>query len=149
MSTKADDRLNLGCLVGALTARIVTQSGIVYQGTVLDWDCGGFPDGRTDDSTSDSASSKTEQVRGPRSGAGCCRSFIRLELACVPGNICCPNFTAPGAAPVAFPLTAARVVPITDFTDDVPLYGVGSVILINWDDIATVGIISTTDCLTD
>lgn len=36
----SDNRLDLSCLIGNVPVTIVTRFGTVYQGTVLDWDCG-------------------------------------------------------------------------------------------------------------
>lgn len=143
MTSRDEERLNLGCLLGDISATVVTQCGIVYQGTIVDWNCGGQPNTRPDSPTSDSADSlkdssaqRHEECCGPR--------FIRMTIGCIPGNICCPTFAAGAAAGPSI------VTPILGFTGAAEtLYTVGSSILINWDDISSIGLTSITTCLTD
>lgn len=170
MPSENEDRLGFGCIVGNLAATIVTKCGIVYQGTVLDWDCGGIPQGRTDNYSPDSEDSKTETPPSPRLGGECCRSFIRMQLSCVPGNICCPFFINTITGSVTIPSTSIPPAGTTTFnatipaspsrvtailgtgtsaaTLNAPLYALNSSILINWDDVASIGSIGTTVCLT-
>jgi hypothetical protein len=163
MPSETEDRLDLGCIVGNLAATIVTKCGIVYQGTILDWDCGGFSQGRTDNCPPDSEDSKKEIFPTPRTEGDRCRSFIRMQLSCIPGNICCPFFvnTVTGSVTIGgttttftatIPASPSRVTEIlgtgTGATLDAPLYALNSSILINWDDVASIGSMGTTVCLT-
>lgn len=144
MTSGSEDRLNLGCLVGNLSATIVTRCGIVYQGTIDDWDCGRFTNSRPDSPPSNSDDSQEEESSGLRMGECCSPSFIRMTLSCIPGNICCPTFGD------GLPVTASRVIPILGFTGAAEtLYTVPSSILINWDDVSSIGLISGSACLTD
>lgn len=146
MPSEHEDRLDLGCIVGNLAATIVTKGDVVYQGTILDWDCGGVAIGRTDDSSSDSEDSPKETSPIPRRVGECCRSFIRMELTCLPGNICCPTIltdTVSNSSRVTTIRSAATVGNLT------PLYAIGTTVLINWDDVSSIGSIGTTPvCLT-
>ncbi|WP_094606000.1 hypothetical protein SPSIL_050870 [Sporomusa silvacetica DSM 10669] len=162
MPSEVEDRLDLGCLVGSLTATITTKCGIVYQGTILDWNCGGITNARPDSSSSDSGDDQKESSPSPRMGGDNCRSFIRMELGCQPGNICCPLFTntlngslviGDDGGIIEFtldaPATQSRVTAIRGTDADIPLYAVGSTVLINWDDVSSIGSIGTTEeCLT-
>jgi len=146
MNSGSEDRLNLGCLVGNLSATIVTRCGIVYQGTIDDWDCGRFTNSRPDSPASDSDDSQKEESTGLRMGEGeCCGPrFIRMTIDCIPGNICCPTFSAD------ILVSASRVTPVLGFTGAAEtLYAVDSSILINWDDVSSIGLTSGTACLTD
>lgn len=142
MTSRDEERLNLGCILGDLRATVVTRCGIVYQGTIDDWNCGGLPHKRPDSSSSDSDDSlkesstqRWEECCGPR--------FIRMTLACIPGNICCTTVSTD----LQFP---SRVTPILGFTGAAEtLYPVDSSILINWDDISSLGLTNGTACLTD
>ncbi|SMD13574.1 hypothetical protein [Sporomusa malonica] len=143
MTLRSEDRLNLGCLVGNLSATIVTRCGIVYQGTIDDWNCGGITNSRPDSSPSDSEDSQKEESTGLRMGDCCGPRFIRMTLDCIPGNICCPTFS------VDVLVSASRVTPILGFTGAAEtLYPVDSSILINWDDVSSIGLTSGA-CLTD
>lgn len=153
MPLENEGRLDLGCIVGNIAATIVTRCGIVYQGTILDFDCGGFTN-RTNNGSPDSEDSNKEASPIPRMGGESCRSFIRMQLSCTPGNICCavfnPNIPLTPTPPLTLPLAASRVTPILGFSivDNDPLYEIDSIILINWDDVASIGSIGSTDCLT-
>lgn len=143
MTSRDEDRVNLGCILGDIRATIVTQCGIVYQGTIEDWDCGRLTHVRPESSTSDADDSLKESSE-QRMEECCDPRFIRITLACIPGNICCPTFSAD------ILVTPSRVTPILGFTGAAEtLYTVGSSILINWDDISSIGLTSTTACLTD
>lgn len=162
MPSEVEDRLDLGCLVGSLTATITTKCGIVYQGTILDWNCGSITNARPDSSSSDSGDDQKESAPSPRMGGDNCRSFIRIELSCIPGNICCPLFTntvtgsitiagviAATAFTLNLPASQSRVTSILGTSGDIPLYTIGSTVLINWDDVSSIGSIgSAADCLT-
>ncbi len=143
MTSRDEDRLNLGCILGDIRATIVTQCGIVYQGTIEDWDCGRLTHVRPESSPSDADDSLKESSE-QRMEECCDPRFIRMTLACIPGNICCPTFSAD------IPVSPSRVTPILGFTGAAEtLYAVGSSILINWDEVSSIGLTSTTACLTD
>jgi len=143
MTPGNEDRLNLGCLVGNLSATIVTRCGLVYQGTIDDWDCGRFTNSRPDSPSSDSDDSQKEESTGLRMGDCCGPRFIRMTIACIPGNICCPTFTDD-------PVGGSRVTPVLGFTGaPETLYAVPSSIIINWDDVSSIGLTSGNACLTD
>ncbi|SDF44333.1 hypothetical protein [Sporomusa acidovorans] len=145
MTSRDEDRLNWGCILGNIRATVVTRCGIVYQGTIEDWNCSGLTSTRPDSSSSDSNDSQKEESSDQR-GDGHCGGprFIRMTVECIPGNICCPMFDADD------PVGASRVTPILGFTGPAEtLYTVPSDILINWDDVSSLGIASSTACLTD
>ncbi|TWH46008.1 hypothetical protein [Sporomusa sp. KB1] len=143
MTLRDEDRINLGCILGDVRATVVTQCGIVYQGTIEDWDCGRQTNTRPDSSTSDSDES-VEASSAQRMEECCDPRFIRMTIECIPGNICCPTFSTD------ILVSPSRVTPILGFTGAAEtLYAVGSSILINWDDISSIGLTSTTACLTD
>lgn len=143
MSSRKENRLNLGCILGNIRATIVTRCGIVYQGTVEDWDCGRMTNTRPDSSSSDPENGQKQESTGSRREVECGPRFIRLTVDCIPGNICCPVFDADSV------VGASRVTPILGVTGSDPLYEDQSPILINWDDISSIGLISGSDCLTD
>lgn len=125
MSLESGTRLDLGCLVGNLEVTVVTKSGMVYQGTIQDWNCE-----RTTYDDPSCISPDTEDSSSPRMKCEGHLSFIRLKLTCIPGNICCPREAA----------GASRVNPILGYdsgTDS--LFVPDTTILINWDDISVIG----------
>lgn len=144
MSSRNEDRLNLGCLVGNLSATIVTRCGLVYQGTIDDWDCGRFTNSRPDSPSSDSDDSQKEESTGLRTGDCCGPRFIRMMIECIPGNICCPTYAFNAVVEGG----ASLVFPVFGVTGGGTLYPVDSSILINWDDVSSVGLTNGTACLT-
>lgn len=151
MPSETEDRLDLSCFVSSLAATIVTKCGTVYQGTVLDWNCGGFRNLSSESCPADSSDSSgsSDSPKEPSSGSrreneGSLH-FIRLELACLPGTICCsPTPNDPTAAN-----RVARVSSIIGSNDTTPLYNIGTTVLINWDDVSSIGSIGVTPiCLT-
>lgn len=130
MSVEKQDRgLDLSCLMQNIPITIVTRCGNVYQGTVLDWGCGR--------STSTSTAVSPDDCAPPRSYDGPV-NFIRLELACRPGQICCDETPADSPAIV----NGIR----SSVDNDYPLYEIGNIVLINWEDISSIG--PQRDCLT-
>lgn len=130
MSAEDYDRLDLSCLVENIPITIVTRFGTVYQGTVLDWGCGRS-------SSSDAVVSNKDGSPTPRSYDGHV-SFIRLQLSCRPGEICCDE------TPVDTPAIVNGIRSSVDNT--YPLYEIGNIVLINWDDISSIG--PQRNCLT-
>lgn len=132
MSAEMSDRLDLNCLIGNFPATIVTRFGTVYQGTILDWNCGRvYKD--ADDAT-DSAKSDLPPRKFEGQGSG----FIRVELTCRPGEICCDE------TPVDTPAIVNGIRSSVDNT--YPLFEIGNTVIINWDDISAIG--PQRDCLT-
>ena len=130
MSAEKQDRgLDLSCLMQNLAVTIVTRCGNVYQGTVLDWGCGRSIPSNTEISK--------EDVSPPRSYDGPV-SFIRLELTCRPGQICCETTESNFPAIVNAIRSSVAIA--------YPLYEIGDIVLINWDDISSIG--PQRDCLT-
>lgn len=142
MSTENESRLNVNCLVGNLAATVVTKCGIVYQGTILDWNCARIGSENTCNSSSNGAEKQEEHSTRPCMDMEGKPNFIRMELACIPGNICCPIVAA---------ATASRVTPILGFdASTTPLYADNTTVLINWEDVSSIGSIGLpTVCLTE
>ncbi|CQR71127.1 hypothetical protein SpAn4DRAFT_2105 [Sporomusa ovata] len=65
-----------------------------------------------------------------------------MTLDCIPGNICCPDFGT-----VILDSLSSLVLPVFGVTGGGTLYPVDSSILINWDDVSSVGLTNGT-CLT-
>lgn len=148
MPLETEDRLDLSCLVSSLAATIVTKCGIVYQGTVLDWNCGGFRNPSSESCPSDSSDSPEDPSSGSRRENEKSPHFIRLELACLPGTICCsPTPNDPTAANRV--ARVSTIIGSNEDTDTTPLYDIGTTVLVNWDDVSSIGSIGVTPtCLT-
>lgn len=117
-----EDRLDLSCLIENIPVTIVTRMGVVYQGTVLDWNCGRSSSSDTSDPQASPSISRTfEGYAG----------FIRLELSCRPGVICCDE------TPVDTPAIVNGIRSSVDNT--YPLFEVDNTVLINWADISSIG----------
>ncbi|MDU2064475.1 MAG: hypothetical protein E6713_06485 [Sporomusaceae bacterium] len=136
MSGENNTRLDLGCIVGNLPVTVVTRLGTVYQGTILDWNCGrAYQDTTNDTLAADPNVSNDDLLPRRFEGSG---SFIRLELTCRPGEICC------AATPVTTPAIVNGIRSSVDNT--YPLFEIGNTIILNWDDISAIG--PQRDCLT-
>ena len=126
----SDNRLDLSCLIGNVPVTVVTRFGTIYQGTVLDWDCGrsGSPD---------SEESIHDPILTSHRFEGYA-AFIRMELTCRPGQICCDE------TPVDTPAIVNGIRSSVDNT--YPLFEIDNTVLINWADISAIG--PQRDCLT-
>lgn len=114
MADEVNNRLDLSCLIANIPITIVTRFGTVYQGTVLDWGCG---------------RSNSYEGNG---------GFIRMELTCRPGQICCDE------TPVDTPAIVNGI--RSSVNNAYPLFEVNNSVLINWADISSIG--PQRDCLT-
>lgn len=121
----SEERLDLSCLIENIPVTIVTRFGTVYQGTALDWGCGRST---SSDSEEGNKRSLSEGYVG----------FIRLQLTCRPGQICCDE--TPSDTPAIVNGIRSSV------NNAYPLFDTTNSVLINWADISAIG--PQRDCLT-
>lgn len=129
MAAETNGRLDLGCLLGNIPMTVITRFGTVYQGTILDWDCGRS-------CSSPEESPEQTGFLSPRSEGY--YGFIRMELSCRPGQICCDE--TPADSPAIVNGIRSSVDPAY------PLFEITNMILINWADISAIG--PQRNCLT-
>jgi hypothetical protein len=125
-------RLDLSCLIEDIPVTIVTTLGTVYQGTVLEWGCGQRSSANADGSTDNANAASMPRAYEGYGG------FIRLELTCDVGEICC------NANPTANPAIVNGIRSSVDTTYS--LFQKTNIVLINWADISAIG--PQRNCLT-
>jgi hypothetical protein len=148
-SEKKAEGFNLDCVLSNVLkdVTIVTCCGSVYQGTIVDDEHTraqyGYPvvfvDKKDcDEYDKDDKDDKDDKKKPIEVDVKCDKpKFICVKLSCVPGNICCRTSATSGTTDG----TQTIITPILGTSTGSPnLYQVGETVLININDIVSIGI---------